>query len=134
MGFENDKSLRYDPKGVMNQRRMEANFKGYDAEQDEVLAALANTDFLEAIESVNGSNNEHDQNAKDQQTVSQTQIPTPYKVEKSLKRPSADVMEVDQSTSTKKPKLEEIEEIVEIEDDEVRFTNKDNTTIVEEEL
>ena len=32
MGFENDKSLRYDPKGVMNQRRMEANFRGYDAE------------------------------------------------------------------------------------------------------
>ena len=32
MGFETDKSLRYDPKGVMHQRRMEANFKGYDAE------------------------------------------------------------------------------------------------------
>ena len=28
MGFETDKSLRYDPKGVMNQTRMEANFKG----------------------------------------------------------------------------------------------------------
>ena len=47
----------------MNQRRMEANFRGYDAEQDEVLAALANTDFLEAVESVNGSSDEQDQNA-----------------------------------------------------------------------
>ena len=87
---------------------MEASFKGYDAEQDEVLVALANTDFLEAIESANGSSNEQDQDAKDQQTVSQTQIPTPYKVEKYLKRPSTDVMEVDQSTSAKKPKLAEI--------------------------
>ena len=43
-------------------------------------------------------------------------------------------MEVDQSTSTKKPKLAEIEQIVEIEDDEVISTNKDNTTIVEEEV
>ena len=58
MGFENDKSLRYDPKRVMNQRRMEANVRGYDVEQDEVLVALANTDFLEAIESVNGSSDE----------------------------------------------------------------------------
>ena len=66
IGFEADKSLRYDPKGVMNQRRMEANFRGYDAEQDEVLAALVNTGFLEAIESVNGSSNEQDQNAQDQ--------------------------------------------------------------------
>ena len=49
MGFETDKSLRYDPKGVMNQRRMEANFKGYDVEQDEVLVDLANTDFLKQL-------------------------------------------------------------------------------------
>ena len=133
MGFENDKSLRYDPKGVMNQRRMEANFRGYDAEQDEVLAALANTDFLEAIESVNGSSDVQDQNAQDQQAINQPQIPTPYQVEKSLKRSSADIMEVDPGTSTKKPRLVEIEEVVEIEDDEDRSTNKDNTTFVEEE-
>ena len=111
---------------------MEANFRGYDAEQDEVFAALANTDFLETIESVNGSSDEHDQNAQDQQTVSQPQIPTPYQVEKSLKRPSADIMEVDPGTSTKKPRLAKIGEIMEIEDDEVRSTNKDNITIVEE--
>ena len=54
-------------------------------------------------------------------------------MEKSLKRPSADVMEIDPGTSTKKPKLADIEEIVEIEDDEDRSTNKDNTTFVEEE-
>ena len=42
-------------------------------------------------------------------------------------------MEIDLGTSTKKPRLAEIEEIVKIEDDEDRSTNKDNTTFVEEE-
>ena len=54
-------------------------------------------------------------------------------MEKSLKRPSADVMEIDPGTSSKKPRLAKIEEVVEIEDDEDRSTNKDNTTFVEEE-
>ena len=70
MGFENNKTLRYDSKGVINQRRMEASFRGYEAEQDEVLATLANTDFLETIESANGSRDEQDQNAQDQQAIS----------------------------------------------------------------
>ena len=50
-----------------------------------------------------------------------------------MKRPSADVMEIDPGTSSKKPRLAEIEEVVEIEDDEDRSTNQDNTTFVEEE-
>lgn len=61
MGFESDKALRYDPKGVMNQRRMEASFRGYEAKQDEVFAALANTDFLEAVDNANGSSDEQEQ-------------------------------------------------------------------------
>ena len=47
MSFDTDKALRYDPKGVMHQRRIDMNFKGYEAEQDDVLAALANTDLFE---------------------------------------------------------------------------------------
>ena len=46
MGFETNEAIRYDPEGLMNQRRMDRNFKGYDADQDEVLAALANTDIF----------------------------------------------------------------------------------------
>ena len=78
MGFESDKALRYDPKGIMNQRRMDASFRGYEAEQDEVLAALANTDVLEAIDSENGSSNEQEKDPQDQQATSQPGIPTPY--------------------------------------------------------
>ena len=47
MSFDPDKALRYDPKGIMHQRRVEMNFKGYDVEHDEVLATLANTDLFE---------------------------------------------------------------------------------------
>ena len=47
MSFDTDKALRYDPMGIMHQRRLEMNFKGYDVEHDEVLAALANTNLLE---------------------------------------------------------------------------------------
>ena len=47
MIYDTDKALRYDTKGVMHQRRINKNFKGYEAEQDEVLASLANTDLFE---------------------------------------------------------------------------------------
>ena len=50
-----------------------------------------------------------------------------------MKRPSADIMEIDPGTSSKKPRLPEIEEIVEIEDDEDRSTNQEITTFVEQE-
>ena len=53
--FETDKALRYDPRGIMHQRRIEMNFRGYDVEHDEVLATLANTDLLEQVELGNGS-------------------------------------------------------------------------------
>ena len=61
MSFDTDKTLRYDPRGIMHQRRIEMNFRGYDAEHDEVLAALANTDLLEQVEFGNGSSSNGDQ-------------------------------------------------------------------------
>ena len=42
-------------------------------------------------------------------------------------------MEIDPDTSSKKPRLPEIEEIVEIEDDEDKSTNQEVTTVVEQE-
>ena len=62
------------------------NFRGYDAEHDEVLVALANTDLLEQVELGNGSNNNGDQSNQNQDVIKQTKIPTPLKAEKSLKR------------------------------------------------
>ena len=84
---------------------MDSSFRGYEAEQDEVLAALANTDVLEAIDSENGSSSEQEKNPQDQQATSQPSIPTPYQLEKYLKRPAADVMEIDPGSTSKKPRL-----------------------------
>ena len=49
MKFQIDKSLRYDPKKVIHQRKIDVNLKGYEADQDEVLAASANNDLLEQM-------------------------------------------------------------------------------------
>ena len=50
MCFQIDRSLIYDPKKIINQRKLEVNMSGYEAEQDEILVALANNDFLEQVE------------------------------------------------------------------------------------
>lgn len=61
-------------------------------------------------------------------------MPTPLKAEKSLKRLSADTMEVDENTSVKRPRLAKIgKEIVDIEDDDDMSINKGKHNIVEEE-
>ena len=60
LNFETHKALRYDPKGVMHQRRMDMNFKGYDVDQDEVLETLANTYLFEQIEVGDRSNNNNE--------------------------------------------------------------------------
>ena len=86
MSFDKNKTLRYDPRGIMHQRRIGMNFRGYDAKNDEVLDALVNTDLLEQIELRNGSNNNGDKSNQDKAIVKQTEIPTPLKAEKSLKR------------------------------------------------
>ena len=69
MRFDTDKSLRNDPKGIMHQRRVEMNLKGYDAEHDEVLAALANTDLLEHVELGNGSSSNGNQSNQNQEAI-----------------------------------------------------------------
>ena len=50
MCFQKDRSLKYYPKKIINQRKIEVNMSGYEAEQDEILVALANSDFLEQVE------------------------------------------------------------------------------------
>ena len=134
MRFDTNKVLTYDPNKVLHQRRLDVNLRGYEAEHDEVLATLANTDLLEQVELGNGSNNNGDQSNQNQVVIKQTKIPTPLKAEKSLKKQSADTMEVDEDASTKRPKLSESSrEIVDIEDDDDISINKGKATIVEEE-
>ena len=48
-----------------------------------------------------------------------------------MKRPAADIMETDLGTTSKKPRLPEIQEVVEIDDEEDKSTNQEVTTVVE---
>lgn len=105
MNFETDKALKYDPKGVMHQRRTDMNFKGYDVDQDEVLVALANTDLFEQIEVGDRSSNNNERSNQGKATNNQTEVPTPLKGEKSLKRHSPGTMDMDVDLVTKKPMI-----------------------------
>lgn len=134
MSFDIGKAPRYDPRGIMHQRRIDMNFKGYEAEHDEVLVSLANTDLFEQIEVGNGSSNNSDRRSQGKATYKQTKVTTPLKAEKSLKRQSIDTMDMDEDETTKRPRMPKpSKEIVDIEDDDERSINKGKTTIVEDE-
>ena len=106
MNFETDKALRYDPKRVIHQRRLDMNPKGYDVDQDEVLVALANTDLLEQIEHGDRNNSSSERSNPGTATKNQeAEVPTPLKGEKSLKRHSIDTIDMDVDVVTKKPRM-----------------------------
>ena len=69
MWFKIERSLRYDPKKIVNQRNIEVNMSGYEAEQDEILAALANSDFLEQVEDKDNTDSGKDTVNLDKATV-----------------------------------------------------------------
>ena len=135
MNFETDKALKYDPKRVFHQRKLDMNFKGYDVDQDEVLVALANTDLLEQLEVGDRNNSNSERNNTDEAVKNNhVEVPTPLKGEKSLKRPSTDTDDMDVDLVTKKPRMSmKDKEIVDIDDDDERSINKGKATVVEEE-
>ena len=80
MNFQTDKSLRYDPKKVIHQRRLDMNLKAYEAKHDEVLVALANNDLLEQIEDGDRNNNSSERSNLDKVIKDQEiEVPTPLK-------------------------------------------------------
>ena len=87
MGFPTDRVVKYDPKGIINQRKIDAGIGHYNANPNELLAALVNCDFLEPITSIGFTDNTSNAEEVDKATlVHGTKIPTPHKGEKSLKR------------------------------------------------
>ena len=110
------------------------SFKGYEAKQDEVLVALANTDLFEQIEVGNGSSSSGERDSQNKATDKQNEVPTPLKAENSLNTHFVDTMEVDEDVSRKRNKLSEPrKEVVDIEDEDDKSINKGKATIVEEE-
>ena len=82
------------------------NLKGYEAEQDEALVALANTDLLEQIEDGDRNNSSSERNNPDKAIKDEeVEVPTPLKGEKSLKRHSTDTVDMDVDVARKKPRI-----------------------------
>ena len=82
------------------------NFKGYDAEHDEALVALANTDLLEQIEDGDRKSSSSEINNPYEATKNQqTKVPTPLKGEKSLKKHSTDTTNMDVDVATKRLRI-----------------------------
>ena len=50
-----------------------------------------------------------------------------------MKRPAEDIMDIDPGSTSKKPRLPEIQEVVEIDDEEDKSTNQEITAVVEQE-
>ena len=99
-----------------------------------MLDALANTDLFEQMEVGDGSSNNSERSNQEKNTGKQIEVPTPLKLEKSLKRHSTETTDMDIDRVTKKPKIsEQSKEIVDIDDDDERSINKGKSTIVEEE-
>ena len=135
MKLQTYKSLRYDPRKVIHQRKIDVNLKGYEADHDEVLDALANTDLLEQM----GDDDKHSNNSDiinpDKAVEGHiTKVPTPLKGEKPLKRHSIDTTDMDIDVTIKKPRVfVQSKEIDDLEEDDEQSINKGKDIIVEEE-
>ena len=71
MSFQIDKNLRYDPNKIIHQRKLDVNRSGYEAQEDEVLATLANSDFLEQVEDNDSNGNDSNMVNPDKATTKQ---------------------------------------------------------------
>ena len=111
------------------------NLKGYEAEQDEVLVALDNTDMLEQIEDGDRNISSSERNNPNKAIKDQeVEVPTPLKGEKSLKRHSIDTADMDVDVASRRPRISiQDNEIVDIEDNDEGSINKGKGAIVEEE-
>ena len=80
MNFQTNKSFRYDTKKVIHEKKLDVNLNGYEAEQDEVLVALANSDFLEQMGDNDSNDSSSDRVNLDKVVLEQgTEVPTPSK-------------------------------------------------------
>lgn len=72
-----------------------------------MLVALANTDLFEQMEVGDGSRNNNERSNQGKITGKQSEVPTPLKAEKSLKRHYAEIVDMDVDSITKKPRISE---------------------------
>ena len=108
---------------------------GYVAKQDEILAGLANTGFLEQVEDKDNTDNGKETVNLDKAIAEhRTEVPTPLKWEKSLKRHSTNTIDMEIYVSTKRARTSTQQiEVVSLDEDDEGSINQAKGTIIEEE-
>ena len=120
MNFHLDKKLKYDPKHVISQRKTTSRLGTYEHKEDEVLALMANESYIEHDIDITGDEREVDKGSEEQIMVDLvTRLITPFKGERTLKRPATDITNMEIDTASKKPRVSaQGKEVVGLDDDD----------------
>ena len=106
MNMQFDKKAKYDPKHIISQRKVASRLGTYEHQEDEELAAKANHSYTEKDAEMSNSGQEEDKGLEAQTIIYPiTRIPTPFKDERSLKRPIKEVTNMEVDTTTKNPRV-----------------------------
>ena len=126
MNFQVDKKLNYDHKHIISQRKTTSTLGTYEHVEDEVLALIANHSYIEHDVDMSNNDQEEDKGSEAQAMVDPIiGTLTPFKGERSLKRPANEVTNMEIDSATKKPRVSiQGKEIVTLEDDEEESINQ----------
>ena len=103
MNFQFDKKTKYGPNHVISQRKAVWKSGAYERQEDEELAAKANHSYTKQDAEMTNDGEGDDKELEAQTMIDPiTGIPTPFKDERSLKRPITEMtnMEVDGTTKS----------------------------------
>ena len=126
MNFQVDKRAKYDPKHIISQRKVASKLGTYEHIEDEELALKANHSYIEQDDDMSSNEQYKDKELEAHVMVDPiTGINTPFKGERSLKRPVTEVTDMEIDNVAKKPRVSsQGKEIVTLEDEEEECINQ----------
>ena len=135
MNFQMDKKINYDPKHIVSQRKTTSRLGTYEHVENEVLALIANCNYIEKDVNMSNNDQEEDKGLEEQAMVDLAiGTITPFKGERTLKRPATEVTNMEIDTTAKKPRVSsQGKEIVTMDDDDEESINQTKgISIIEE--
>ena len=125
MNFQLDKNINYDPKHIISQRKTSSRLGTYEHVENEVLALIANHNYIEKDVNMSSNEQEEDEGSEEKEMVYPvTRTITPFKGERTLKRPATEVTNMEIDIVAKKPKVStQGKEIVTVDDDDKDSVN-----------
>ena len=126
MNFQVDKKAEYDPKHIISQRKVASRLVTYEHTKDEELALKANHSYIGEDVEMSSNRKKEDKGSEAQTMIDPIiGILTPFKGERSLKRPITKVTNMEIYTTAKKPGVSsQVKEIVTLEDEEEESINQ----------